>query len=82
MIGVYFPPCSTSDFIIMEISKLIGCLEYSVDLYDIKLLVKDDKKLDIYVRHNTRMSIFEAKGYELTKISSKVHHVADCRLWR
>lgn len=56
----------------MEISKLIGCQEYTVGLYDIRLMPKDDKKFDVYVRHNTRMSIYEAKGYELTRINIKV----------
>lgn len=53
-------------------AKLIGCQEYTVDLYDIKLIPKDDRKFDLYVRHNTRMSIYEAKNYELTKINVKV----------
>jgi hypothetical protein len=56
----------------MEISKLIGCHEYTHGLFDFKLLAKDDRKFDVYVRHNTRMSIYEAKGYELTKINIKV----------
>ena len=56
----------------MEISKLIGCSEYTVGLYDFKLLAKDGSKIDIYARHNTRMAIYEARDYELGRINLKV----------
>jgi hypothetical protein len=56
----------------MELLGLIEYQEYTLGLYDFKLLTNNDRKLDIYVRHNTRMSIYEAKGCELNNINNKV----------
>jgi hypothetical protein len=66
----------------MDISKQIGCQEYTLGLYDLKLMIKDDRKLDIYVRHNTRMSIYEAKNYELIKINIKVDNIVEYRRYK
>jgi hypothetical protein len=56
----------------MENSKLIGANSYVFNSYDITVLPQSDKKLDLYVRDNFKMEIYEAKGYTLNKINVKV----------
>jgi hypothetical protein len=49
----------------MELLGLIEYQEYTLGLYDFKLLTNNDRKLDIYVRHNTRMSIMRPRAVNL-----------------
>ena len=56
----------------MENSKLIGGHSFLYDNYDVTVMPLGEKKLDLYVRDNFKMEIFEAKGYELNRINVKV----------
>jgi hypothetical protein len=59
----------------MENSKLIGGNSYIHGSYDITVMPHSDKKVDLYIRDNFKMEIFEVKGYELNKINIKVNHL-------
>lgn len=56
----------------MENSKLIGGNSYLYGNYDVTIMPHSERKLDLYVRDNFKMEIFEAKTYELTRINVKV----------
>lgn len=56
----------------MENSKLIGGISLNYDNYDVTLMPHADKKLDLYVRDNFKMEIYEAKAYNLNRINVKV----------
>jgi hypothetical protein len=59
----------------MENSKLIGGNSYLFGSYDITVMPHTDKKLDLYVRDNFKMEIFEVKGYDLNKINVRVNYL-------
>lgn len=56
----------------MENSKLIGAHSFIYDSYDVTIMPQAEKKLDLYVRNNFKMEIYEARGYNLNRINVKV----------
>ena len=60
---------------------MIGGNSYIFNNFDVTVMPHSEKKLDLYVRDNFRMEIFEAKGFELHKINTKVVK-SSCRRWR
>ena len=65
----------------MENTKLIGANSYLFGSYDITVMPHTERKLDLYVRDNFKMEIFEAKSFELSRINVKVYSYL-CRLLR
>jgi 2C-methyl-D-erythritol 2,4-cyclodiphosphate synthase len=56
---------------LMENTKLIGANSYTLDNYDVTVLPRTDKIVDIYLRDNFKMEIYEAKNFTLNKINVK-----------